>query len=195
MEITIKYLKKSKYISHIVISTDDKKMSEIASKYKCFVIFPRPKKLSNDNATSEMALKHALNIYEKKFGKVDITAYTQVTEPNKPVGIMDKCIEKLIKNKKIDSCFAAYKQQKNFWIQEKGFLKRISPFEERYKPRQKKKSVFREDTGIALATRSKYIRKGERIGKVVKCITYDNPFFNIDINNYNDLKFAKKILK
>ena len=127
MEITIKYLKKSKYISHIVISTDDKKMSEIASKYKCFVIFPRPKKLSNDNATSEMALKHALNIYEKKFGKVDITAYTQVTEPNKPVGIMDKCIEKLIKNKKIDSCFAAYKQQKKFLDTRKRIFEKNKP--------------------------------------------------------------------
>ena len=28
-----------------------------------------------------------------------------------------------------------------------------------------KKPTYREDTGIALATRSKFIRKGERIGK------------------------------
>ena len=121
LEIKIKYLKKSKYISHIVISTDDKKMSEIASKYKCFVIFPRPKKLSNDNATSEMALKHALNIYEKKFGKVDITAYTQVTEPNKPVGIMDKCIEKLIKNKKSIVVLQLINNKKIFGYKKKDF--------------------------------------------------------------------------
>ena len=28
-----------------------------------------------------------------------------------------------------------------------------------------KKPTYREDTGVALATRSKFIRKGERIGK------------------------------
>ena len=63
---TINYVKKSKLISDIVISTDDPKVAKIAKKNKCFVIFPRPKKLSNDNAPTEAALYHALKIYETK---------------------------------------------------------------------------------------------------------------------------------
>lgn len=192
---TIEFVKKSKFISHIVISTDDKKIAKVSEKEKCFTIFPRPKILSNDNATSEIALKHALNIFESKFYKTNIICYVQVTEPFRPPGILDKCINVLLKNKNIDSCFAAFEQKKNFWVKDGKNLRRISTYKERYTPRQKKKSVLREDTGVALATRSKFIKIGERIGKKVRCIEYTNPKYNLDINNHNDLNFAKKIEK
>lgn len=193
IEITINYLKKSKFIDDIVISTDDKKIADISNKLKCFTIYPRPNNLSSDTATTESALKHALEIYERKYGKTDIVAYAQVTEPFRPKKIMDECIYTLIKEKKIDSCFASFVQKKNYWIMKNGYLKRISPFHERSKPRQIKKSIYREDTGIALATRSKFILKRERIGKKVKCIPFENPMYNIDINNIEDLNLARKI--
>ena len=191
---TLDYVKKSKLISHIVVSTDDLKIAKLAKKNKCFTIYPRPKYLSNDFASSESALTHALKIFEKKKGKTNIIAYVQVTEPFRPKGILDKCIKVLVNNKNIDSCFAAYEQKKNFWIYKNKLLKRISPYKERSKPRQIKEPVLREDTGIALATKSKFIKNGERIGKKVKCIKYNNAKFNIDINDIGDLKIAKKIL-
>ena len=53
---TINYVKKSKLISDIVISTDDPKIAQIAKKSKCFVIFPRPKKFSNESARRNCTL-------------------------------------------------------------------------------------------------------------------------------------------
>ena len=194
IEHTIKYLKKSEYIDDIVISTDDPKIANIANIHKCFVIFPRPKSLSSDKASSEVALKHALNIYEKQMGKTEITSFVQTTEIFKPKRLLDECIKKLILNKKIDSCFVAYEQFKNFWIKDNNFLKRISPFKERYKPRQIKSSIFREDTGLGLATRSKLIRKGERIGKKVTCVSYKDPLYSLDLNSKFDLRLVKKII-
>ena len=189
---TINYVKKCKLVSDIVISTDDPKVAKISDKYKCFTIFPRPKKLSNDLASTESALKHALIIYENKKKQVDVIAYVQITEPFRPKGILDNCIDKLIKDKKVDSCFAAYEQHKNFWIKKSKKILRLSKYEERYLSRQIKKPVLREDTGIALATRARLIKLGERIGKNVKYIGYNNPEFNVDINTLQDLKFAKK---
>jgi CMP-N-acetylneuraminic acid synthetase len=60
---TINFAKKSKYVTDIVISTDDKKIAEIGKNNKCIVIYPRPKKLSNDQATSIEALSHAVNFF------------------------------------------------------------------------------------------------------------------------------------
>jgi CMP-N,N'-diacetyllegionaminic acid synthase len=195
IEITIDFLKKTKNITDIIVSTDDYKIANISKRKNCFTIFPRPKKLSNDRATTEIALKHALKIYEETNGNTNITCYVQVTEPNRPKKIMDKCIKILLKNKKIDSCFAAFAQKKNFWVSDKKLLKRISPYKDRSKPRQIKSYIFREDTGVALATRSKFIRAGERIGKRVTCVPYEDFQYNIDINHIEDLKFAKKIMK
>ena len=191
---TINYLKKIKLVDDIVISTDDKIIAQISEKNNCFTIFPRPSHLSNDIATSESALSHALKIYEEKKGKTDITTFVQTTEFFKVPGILEGCIKVLNQNKKIDSCFAAYKQHKNFWIQKKGYLKRISPFKERYKPRQLKKPIFREDTALGLATRSKFIRKGQRIGNKVQCISFSNPLFSFDLNDELDLKLINKII-
>jgi len=195
VEKAINYVKKNNLVSHIVISTDDKIISKIAIKKNCFIIFPRPKKLSGHTARAEDALRHALEIYEKKFGNTDISSYIQVTEIFKPEKILNNCIKVLKKNKNVDSCFAAYKQYKNFWVEKNGYLKRISPYKERYKPRQLKKPILREDTGIALATRSKFIRKGERIGKKVKCIHYDDPIYSFDLNTKKDLRIIKRIYK
>ena len=192
---TIDFVKKCKLINTVVISTDDKRIAKISNNNKCYTIYPRPKLLSNDKATSESALKHALMLYEKKFGKTEIVSYVQITEPFRPTGILDKCIKVLKKDKSIDSCFAAFEQKKNFWVSNKnGYLKRITPLKERYKPRQIKESILREDTGIALATRSKFVRKSERIGSKVKCIKYQDPKYNIDINHQVDLNLAKKII-
>ena len=193
IEHSINYLKKCKFINDIVVSTDDIKIAEISNKKKCFTIFPRPKKLCTDTASTEVVLKHALQVYEKQYGTTDITAFIQATEFFKPKKFLDNCIKTLIRNKKIDSCFVAYKQYKNFWVSKKGYLKRISPFAERYKPRQLKKPVFREDTGLGIATRSRFIRNGQRVGNRVKCISYTDPLFSFDLNHKSDLKLIKKL--
>ena len=83
-------------------------------------------------------------------------------------------------------------KKKNFWVIKNNFLKKFLPIMRDINLDKSKKPTYREDTGIALATRSKFIRKGERIGKKVKCISYDDPKYNIDINNIEDLNLAKK---
>ena len=122
VEHSILYAKKSKLVSHIIVSTDDKKIHNIAVKHKCISVFPRPKKFSSDNSRSEPAIKHALENFIKKFGKIDIYAYLQVTEPFRPKNILDKCIQNLISKNSIESSFAGFIQHKNFWIKKKIIL-------------------------------------------------------------------------
>ncbi len=192
-DITLDYVKKSKYVTDVVVSSDDSSILNKAKLKNCFII-KRPKNLSGDKISSEKVLKHAIEIFENQFGKSKYSGYVQVTEPFRPKNILDDCFKKII-NSKYDSCFAAYAQYKNYWlIEKKNILTRLTNFKDRKKPRQIKKPILREDTGIALATKSYYLRKGERIGKKVTCVIYDNPKYNIDINELEDLKLARKIL-
>lgn len=193
-KITKNYAERSKYVTHVVVSTDDKTIYNQAKK-DCFVIFPRPKKLCGDSATTESALKHALEVFEDKFGKVDYVSYLQVTEPFRPRNILDECYRKILNNKDLDSCFAAFEQKKNFWKIKNKKMIRITDKDQRSKPRQQKKTILREDTGVALVTKSKFIRKGERIGKNNACIKYSKSIYNIDINYPEDYKLAKVIHK
>ena len=190
-EITLDYVKKCKFVTNIVVSSDDGKILKNAKIKECFVI-DRPKNLSGDRVSSEKVLMHALKIFEKKYGKTKFAAYVQVTEPLRPKNILDECFKKVIRSK-LDTCFAAYAQHKNFWYFKKNKLIRLTEYLDRKKPRQSKNPILREDTGSALVTKSYFLRKGERIGKKVSCISYDDPKYSIDINNLQDLKIARKI--
>ena len=54
--------------------------------------------MSNDKATTEIALKHCL-IYMKKIKKISpsIIVYLQITEPLRKLWMIDKCIQTLKK--------------------------------------------------------------------------------------------------
>ena len=58
----------------------------------------------------------------------------------------------------------------------------MTKFKVRKKPRQMKKPVLREDTGIALAIKSRYLRKGERI---INKYTFYIKFAYFLIQKYN----------
>jgi CMP-N-acetylneuraminic acid synthetase len=84
---------------------------------------------------------------------------------------------------------------KNFWIKRKSTFARISPLNEINLPRQIKKTIYREDTGVALASRFKFLKKLKRIGKNVYIIRYKNSSGIVDIHSQEDLKIANFILK
>ena len=111
---------------------------------------------------------------------------------------IDKCVEYLYKNKKIDSVFFGYKTSKNYWEYKNGKWTRLKKWMRVYSSRQIRKTIVREDTGLACASRAELWRKGKRIGDKVKIYTNEDSFSHIDIHTLEDLKLAeaaKKIRK
>ena len=111
---------------------------------------------------------------------------------------MDKCISKLKNEQKINSAFAGYVFKKNFWIKKNSRYKLITPLTETVIPRQKRKIIYREDCGIALASRKNVLIKRNKL--------YCNPISIIPYQSYEGLldihhksyihlvNFLKKIL-
>ena len=62
-------------------------------------------------------------------------------------------------------------------------------------PRQIKQPTFREDTGIALATRANVIKDGKRIGSNIQIIEYESNIDFIDIHTEFDLKLSEILIK
>ena len=192
---TIDFAKKTKSVTDIIISTDDIKVAEIARKNRCLVIYPRPKSLSSDKATSLDALRHAAVHMIKKNYDFDIFCYLQITEPLRPKNILEKCIKNLKKNKNLNSSFAAFIMKKNFWFGNGNKLKMISSLRESYSPRQKRRPIFREDCGISLASRKKVLIKNKKLyNKPIKIVPYSGYAGLLDIHNKKDI-YLGKILK
>lgn len=63
-----------------------------------------------------------------------------------------------------------------------------------YTSRQIAPKLFREDTGLASATKAKFWRKGKRIGKNCYLIVNHDSITGIDIHNKFDLKISEECL-
>lgn len=193
---TIDFAKKSKNITHIVISTDDPKVVPIAKKNKCILIYPRPKYLSHDNSISLYALQHAAKYIIDMGYNFDIYGFLQITEPLRPKFILDKCIQKLKKNKKINSVFAGFTFRKNFWINKNKNFKIISPVIESTIPRQKRKIIYREDCGVSLASRKNVLLKKNKLYiDPVSIIPYNSFEGLLDIHSKKDILLGEYLSK
>lgn len=78
---TIDFAKKIKILNHILISTDDNDILQIAKKKNILAPWLRPKKLSQDFTSSYKTVLHALSWYEKHYSKVDCIFLLQPTSP------------------------------------------------------------------------------------------------------------------
>ena len=96
---SIDAVKKSKLITHAIVSTDDKKIAEVAKKFGGEVPFLRPRKLAEDKTPHVPVMKHAIEFMEKKLGVAfDYAVILQPTSPFRLSEDIDRTLEKLIKS-------------------------------------------------------------------------------------------------
>ena len=88
---------KSKYISKVIVSSDDEEILNIAKEYKADFI-KRPDELASDTATTFDALKHTL----ENVKKYDYVVLLQPTSPLRTEKHIDEAIE-LLKEKNADA--------------------------------------------------------------------------------------------
>ena len=192
----IKAALKSKVCDHIFVSTDSKLIAKESKKYGANVPFLRKKKYSGDRVTTESTLKDALKQYESFFKiKFDICVFLTCTNIFRQASWITEAVNILKKNNKIDSAFSVHSFYKHIWHFKGKKLKKVLPWMKEYTSRQIAPKLFREDTGIALASRAQLWRKGKRIGKKVKLIYSDFPFSEVDIHDKYDLEVANSAIK
>ncbi|MFQ5661953.1 MAG: cytidylyltransferase domain-containing protein [Candidatus Paceibacteria bacterium] len=110
---TIEAAKKSSLISHLIVSTDDKEIAEIAKKYEADVPFMRPEELSQDNTLHLPVMQHAVSFMEDKIGeKFDYVVILQPTSPFRTKEDIDNTIQKLI-DTKADSAVSLVEIEEN----------------------------------------------------------------------------------
>lgn len=192
---TIEAARKSKWINRIVVSTDDKQISELAQTYGSEII-ERPTEISGDDATSESALLHVLNKLEKQENYYpDIIVFLQCTSPFTTSGDIDGTINALINNK-ADSAFAATEFYKFLWkYDNNGSVIGINHNEKRIRKRRQDVNLQYQEAGsvYAFITNGFLINKNRFFGKI---IVYSIPTERVfEIDNETELINANIIAK
>lgn len=94
---TIKSALTSRYIDKVLVSTEDKKICDIARRYKADVPFLRPKNLAGDAVPMMRVIMHVLSYFEKSRDWYDFLILLQPTSPLRTATDMDRAIEFLFK--------------------------------------------------------------------------------------------------
>jgi CMP-N,N'-diacetyllegionaminic acid synthase len=113
MAHTIEQAQESELFEHIVVSTDSKKIAEMAKSLGAEAWFLRPSKLSKDNAPKIPAIRHAFLESESYFGcKFDVVVDLDVTSPLRRVADITNAYNQLI-NENADILITGSSARKN----------------------------------------------------------------------------------
>ena len=110
---TIEQAKQSKYIDRVIVSTEDKEITQISLDYGAEVPFIRPMELAGDNASTIDVLLHAIKwLEEEEKYNFDILVLLHVTTPLRSVEDIDKCTALLIEEG-ADNVFSVVEAHRN----------------------------------------------------------------------------------
>lgn len=194
VQISIENAKKSKLLSKIIFSTDDEILQKKALKLKIDSPFLRPKKLSNDKATSFSVLKHSIEWLEKNRNwKTDIVVLLQPTTPFRTGKIIDNVIKLLIKSKSDAAMTITDVDYPPYWMmyKKKNLLKNIIHGGNKYTRRQDTPRAYKP-AGMVYAIKRPFLYKIKGLlpqGKTVGY--YVSPEIAVNIDNFDHYLLAK----
>ncbi len=191
---TIAHALASQACDVVLVTTDDKEIANVAREYGAEVPFVRPGHLAGDLTPIEPVIQHALLTYESMYDcRFDIVVYLQTTDVFRKPEMIKTCVQGLVANPQLDSVFSAYVTHKRFWRSTDNGFERLAT-DIPYGPRQTNELLYREDTGIACATRAEFVRQARRIGNRVDIVPTSDFRTSIDIHTEFDLWLAERIL-
>tara|TARA_A100001015_G_scaffold321322_1_gene451462 strand:+ start:6607 stop:7287 length:681 start_codon:yes stop_codon:yes gene_type:complete len=182
---------KSKKISSTWVSSDNKKIINLAKKFGANIIV-RPKYLASDKASSDDAWFHAIKYIEKS-NKIDIIVGVQPTSPIRSRFDFDNAIKKFI-NFKYDSLFSASNFETFFnWKVKKNKVTPNYNLKKRPRRQELKKSVL-ENGSFYIFEKKNFLKYKNRLfGKIGFYLMQKYRGFQID--SLEDIKFINSIFK
>jgi CMP-N,N'-diacetyllegionaminic acid synthase len=94
----------SKYVTRVIVSTDSPAIAEVAKAYGAEIPFMRPDELAQDYSLDFDVFLHALNWLKENENYVpDYIVQLRPTTPVRTVGMIDECLERLLRNPQADS--------------------------------------------------------------------------------------------
>lgn len=191
---SIKSALKSKLIKRVIVSTDSAKIANLSIKYGAEVPFIRPKKLSRNSTLTMDVCSHAVKFLEKQDNlKIKEIIILQPTSPLRNHNDIDKAIRMFRKSKKKYLTSFTKVKPINWYFYKNhlnGFKKILSNNFLNFKKLNK---TYVLNGSIYILDRDIIFRKKMNLTDI---LGVEIPFErSIDIDDINELKMARKLIK
>lgn len=111
IQYSIEQAKACNFIDHVVVSTDDQEIAEIARKLNALVPFIRPPGLALDDTPKLDVISHLVGFLENDGFNIDVIIDLDVTSPLRDVQDIINCYNLL--DREVDIVITGYKSNKN----------------------------------------------------------------------------------
>jgi len=170
---TVLQARESSLVDRVFVTTDDPAIAEVARRYGAGVI-DRPSEISGDKASSESAIRHALDVVAVDHGIVPgIVVFLQATSPLRKPGDIDRSIE-VFRAEGADSLISVTKADDlTIWECRDDVWSSVN-FDYRNRGmRQDRPAQYIENGSIYLFTPEVLRRHGNRIGERLAVYTME----------------------
>lgn len=192
---TINEARKCKAIGKIIVSTDSRKIRDIAIEFGAEVPFLRPNFLAADITPMYPVIRHAVECIESRDEKFDIVLILQPTSPLRIAADINKAIATLIKTGADSVVGVCLSEHSPYWMR---VLKhgRVYPLikAREYMRRQDLPEVYRINGAIYVTRRNVLLEQGKILGKDTRALVMPIER-SIDIDTDIDFKYAELFLK
>ncbi|MBG6187829.1 acylneuraminate cytidylyltransferase family protein [Flavobacterium sp. CAN_S2] len=199
LQYTAEIAVESKYLTSVILSSDDKQIITVAKSLGIQVPFLRPEELALDTTPTIDAIIHALQWYENHAVFFDAVCLLQVTSPFRTVKFLDKAIEKFIKSG-CDSLVSVqkvpheYNPHWTFEVNLEGTLKIATGEDQIINRRQELPDAYHRDGSIYITKTEVLLQKHSLYGKSISFIETP-PEFYVNIDTLGDWEKAEQMIK
>ncbi|MBS7255486.1 acylneuraminate cytidylyltransferase family protein [Flavobacterium branchiicola] len=187
----------SKYLTEVIVSTEDEQIIKIAKSLGILLPFVRPMELAQDNTPTIDVIIHALQWYENQNVFFDAVCLLQVTCPFRTIEFLNEAIEKFIE-KDTDSLVSVlkvpheYNPHWTFEENDEGNLKIATGEKQIISRRQELPTAYHRDGSIYLTKTEVLLKEHSIYGKSITFIE-SNPEFHVNIDTMQDWKKAEEV--
>jgi len=185
---TIEAALKSKLITDVYVTSENKSILKISKKYLANII-KRPKKLSNSIIMPDAAVRHAYLKINKDY---DYIVTLQPTSPLRQAKDIDEAIKKIIKTG-ADSLLSVFKTHPFIWKKLYNYYMPTN-YNIKKRPRSQDSNLFQETGAIYITKPKILIENHNRLGG--KIITHSMSIWrSLDIDNIEDFNKGEILAK
>ena len=189
---SIEYALNCSQIDEVVVSTNDDKIAKIARKTGARIV-KRPSELSTNKATTESAIHHFFNKFNKK---PDIIVLLQPTSPYRPKGSLEKAITHFTENG-FDSLLSITPTHRFYW-RVKEDQTAFAEYNYLNRPRRQDMKLddirYVENGSLYIFTRKHFDKTGNRLGGKIGYVEWPEEY-SLEIDTPLDFNMVEKIFK
>ena len=188
----------SKYLSKIILSSDDQAIIAVAKSIGIQVPFIRPSALAGDQTPTIDVIIHALQWFESQDVFFDAVCLLQVTSPFRMVEFLDKAITKFIASG-CDSLVSVqkvpheYNPHWTFEVNPEGNLNIATGEDKIISRRQELPAAFHRDGSIYLTKTAVLLQQHSLYGKSISFIESQAEFY-VNIDTLTDWEKAEQMI-